>query len=168
MPEEGLGFHLPSLIVYGVNFLLLLGILYAFAYKPILRTLDDRRERIRDGLEAADRVRQEAAQQREELQQQMEASRQESQQVMVQAREAAERYRQEQMQRAEEEAQNYLARARAEIQQERDQAVEEVRRQFADLTILAAERVIERSLDRQAHQDLIDRVLEESGINSQG
>ena len=54
-----------------------------------------------------------------------------------------------------------LERARAEIGRERDAAVEQVRRQFVDLAITAAERVVERSLDKDAHAQLIDKVLEE-------
>ena len=75
MPEEGLGFHLPSLIAYGVNFLLLVGILYVVGYKRILGMLEERQTRIRESLETAERVRQEAGQQSAELQQQLEAAR---------------------------------------------------------------------------------------------
>ena len=163
MPESGLGFHLPSLIAYGVNFLLLVGILYFVGYKPILRMLDERQSRIRESLETADRVRQEAAQQQQELQRQLEAARQEGQQMMAQARESADRFRQEEQERAGEAVEQMLTRARAEIQRERDGAIEEVRRHFADLAIRAAERVVERSLDRDAHRQVIERVLEESG-----
>ena len=55
-----------------------------------------------------------------------------------------------------------LERARNEIQLERDQAVAVLRSEFADLTVSAAEKVIGQSLDRQAHQRLIDEVLAES------
>ena len=51
-----LGFNIPSLIAYLVNFLILLGVLFLFAYKPVLRALDARSDRIRESLEAADRV----------------------------------------------------------------------------------------------------------------
>jgi F-type H+-transporting ATPase subunit b len=163
LPEEGLGFHLPSLIAYGVNFLLLVGILYVVGYRRILKMLEERQDRIRESLETAERVRQEATRQGEDLQRQLEASRQEGQQMMAQARESADRFRQEEQERAGEAVAQMLTRARAEIQQERDAALEEVRRHFADLAIRAAERVVERSLDRDAHRQVIERVLEESG-----
>jgi len=75
----------------------------------------------------------------------------------------ADKYREEERQRARHEAEAFLTRARADIQRERDNAIEEVRGQFADLAITAAERVIRRSLDKDAHKDIIDQVLEESG-----
>ena len=54
-----------------------------------------------------------------------------------------------------------LVRARTEIERERDAAIEQVRSQFANLAITAAERVVERSLDKDAHAQLIDKVLKE-------
>ena len=59
-----IGVNLPALIAYLVNFVILLLILYKFAYKPILRLLDQRAEKIRGSLAAADQAREEAAQSR--------------------------------------------------------------------------------------------------------
>jgi len=157
-----LGFHWPSLIVYLVNFVILLGILYAVGYKPILRMLDQRSERIRESVEAVERVRQEAATQQAELEKRLDEGRQEGQAVLAQAREMAERYREEEGEKARQAAEAFVARARNEIQQERDEAIDQVRRHFAELAILAAERVIERSLDEHAHRDIIEKVLQES------
>jgi F-type H+-transporting ATPase subunit b len=62
-----------------------------------------------------------------------------------------------------------LERARAEIQSERDAALEQVRAEFAGLAVTAAERIIRRSLDANAHRDLIDEVLsDESSFRGQG
>ena len=63
------------------------------------------------------------------------------------------------MAKARTESEAFLDRARQQIQREHDSAVEGVRAHFADLAITAAEQVIERSLDRDAHQDLIQKVL---------
>lgn len=158
---ETLGVHLPSLIIYLVNFLLVLGLLFAFAYKPILRLMDQRADRIRESLEASERAREEAASSQQAVEDQLVEARREAQRIMDQAREAGERFRAEEMERARNEAENFVSRARADIQRERDAAIEEVRANFGDLAITAAERVVRRSLDRQAHEDLITQVLEE-------
>jgi F-type H+-transporting ATPase subunit b len=160
-----LGVNLPTLIVYLVNFLILLGVLYVFAYKPLLRAMDQRSERIRESLAAADQARQEAASSQAAIQEQLNEARREGQRLLDQAREAAERYREEEMGRARAEAEAFIERARADIRRECDAALEEVRLGFGDLAITAAERVIRRSLDRQAHEDLIAQVLEESGAS---
>ena len=159
---DQLGFHWPSLVVYLVNFLLLLGILYAVGYKPILRILDQRTSRIRQSLEQAERIQRESAERQVEMERQIQEARREGQGLIEQARQMADRFREEERERARQEAETFLTRARADIQRERDNAIEEVREEFADLAITAAERVIRRSLDRDAHREIIDQVLEES------
>ena len=104
-----LGFHWPSLVVYLVNFVLLLGILYAVGYKPILRMLDQRSERIRESVEAVEKVRQEAATQQEELEKRLDEGREEGQALLAQAREMAERYREEEREKARQEAEAFIA-----------------------------------------------------------
>ena len=157
-----LGFHWPSLVVYLVNFVILLGILYVVGYKPILRMLDQRSEGIRESVETVERVRQEAAAQQEEMEKRLDEGRQEGQALLAQAREMADRFREEERDKARQEAETFIARARSDIQRERDEAIDQVRRHFAELAILAAERVIERSLDESAHRDIIEKVLDES------
>jgi F-type H+-transporting ATPase subunit b len=156
-----LGVNLPSLIAYLFNFVLLLGILTLFAYKPLLRMLDQRSETIRESLEAAERAREDAASSQEAIQEQITEARREGQRIMDQTREAAELFRTEEMDKARQEAEAFVERARADIQRERDNALQEVRASFGDLAITAAERVIRSSLDRRAHEDLINQVLEE-------
>ena len=87
--------------------------------------------------------------------------REEGQRVLAEAREAAERYREQQATQARAEAAQLIDRAREEIRQERDAALEQVRSEFAGLAVSAAERIIHRSLDPDAHRDLIDEVLAE-------
>ena len=84
-----------------------------------------------------------------DTQAQINEARIEGQRLIEQAREMADRYRGEEMDKARQEAEAFISRARADIQRERDAAVQEVRSHFADLAITAAERVIERSLDRR-------------------
>ena len=158
---ETLGIHFPSLAIYLVNFLLVLLLLYLFAYKPILRLMDQRADRIRESLEAADTARQEAASSQEAIQEQKTEARREGQRIMDQAREASERFRTEEMDKARQEAEAFVERAKDDIARERDTALQEVRASFGDLAITAAERVIRSSLDRQAHEELINQVLEE-------
>jgi len=159
-----LGFHLPSLVVYLVNFGLLLAILYKFAYKRILKLLDERAERIHEALEEAERVRGETENQQVQMQRALDDSRQAGQQVLQEAREAAERYREDQQAKVQVQIAEALERARVEIESERDAAIEQVRAQFADLVVSASEKVIRKSLDKKDHERLIDDVLSERGF----
>jgi len=158
---DALGFNLPSLLVFLVNFSLLLVLLYLFAYKPVLKILDDRSLKIKESLEAADQAREDAAESEARTQENLQEARREGQRLLDQARELAEKYREDEMTKARQEAEAFIARTRQEIQHERDGAIEEVKRHFATLAIQAAEQVIGQSLDAESHRELIGKVLEE-------
>jgi F-type H+-transporting ATPase subunit b len=159
-----LGINLPVLLFQLVNFAFLLLVLRLVVYKPVLKMLDERRERIREGLNAADRGREQAAEAELRAREQIEAARREGQQVVTNAQQVAQRLQEEGRQQALQQQEAMLERARGEIQLERDSAISELRREFADLTIAAAEKVIGQSLDRSAHQRLIEQALSESSF----
>jgi len=159
-----LGINLPVLIAQLVNFTILLVILRLVAWGPLLRMMDSRAQRIREGLEAAEQSKEQAAKAEQDVSQQLTQARQQGQALVAQAQESAKRIEEEARVQARREAENLLERARSEIQLERDQAIAELRREFGDLTVRAAEKVINQSLDRQAHQRLIDEVLAESAF----
>ena len=159
-----LGFSLPGLIAQLVNFTILLVALRVFLYKPVLRLLDERRRRIQEGIEAAAAAAASATQSETESRRALEQARAEGQEAIQRAQDAASRLREELEARARADAEQIVSRAREEIALERDQAIEQLRREFAGLAIDAAERVIEQSLDRQAHQRLIDQVLAEGQL----
>jgi F-type H+-transporting ATPase subunit b len=161
-----LGINLPVLVGQTLSFIFLLTVLRLFVYKPILAMLDERRERIREGLSAADRGREQEAEARAEAQAQIEAARREGQNIVAQAQVVAQRVQEEGRADALRQSEAMLARARGEIQLERDNAIVELRKEFADLTIAAAEKVIGQSLDRASHQRLIDEALADSSFRS--
>jgi F-type H+-transporting ATPase subunit b len=157
-----LGIDLPSLLAQLVNFLILLTLLYLVAYKPILRMLDNRSQRIKESMDQAQEIKERYAQAEEEVRAQLDQARREGQAVIAQASQMGERLREEARQEARQEAETLINRARVEIQREREAAIDELRSEFADLAISAAEKVINRSLDREAHRQLIEEVLEGS------
>ena len=163
-----LGISISGLVTQMVSFLILFGVLYALLYKPVLRMLDQRSDRIRESLETAQKARDDAARSQEEMQGQIEAARAEGQSMIAQAREVADRFREEELAKARQEIDTERTRAQANIQRERDAAIEELRREFSGLAISAAERVVERSLDESMHRDLIDKVLEEGPKAGEG
>ena len=157
-----LGLSLPTLIAQIVNFVILFGLLYLVAYKPVMRMLDERSRKIKESAEQAEAMKEQVASAGEEIKKQFEAAGKEGREAIARAVQTGEELKQKATQDAKQAAEVLLTRARTDIQQERDAAVGELRREFADLTILAAEKVIDRSLDKEAHRQLIDKVLEES------
>ena len=159
---DALGINLPGLITQIVSFIILFFILSKLLYKPLVSLLDQRAEKIKDGLEAADRAKEEAARSEESIQEQLLEARGEGQRLIIQARETAEKFREEEMEKAREDIEAERTRAQGNIQRERDAAIEDLRREFAGLAISAAEKVVRSSLDEDGHRELIDSVLEES------
>ena len=157
-----LGFHWPSLLGYLVNFSILLALLYLVGYKPILRMLNNRTERISNSLKEAEQVRSDSEASKQAMKKELDKARQEGQVLIAQAKELGTRYRDEEHQKAKEEAKVFLERARKDIERERDTAIEEVRQHFAGLALVAAERIIERSLDKQSHMEVIEETLQKS------
>ena len=165
---EALGLNLPQLIAQIVGILVLLFILKKLLYGPLLKVIDERSERIKESLEAAERTKEEAAANQEQMQEDLQKAREEGQQMIAQARDVAARFRDEEMAKAREEIAAERSKAETDIQRERDAAIEDLRREFAGLAISAAEQVVERSLSESDHRDIIDRVIEESGTIGKG
>ena len=161
---DKLGLNLPGLIAQFVNFGILLFILWRFVLPPVQRMLDERRRRIQESLEAADRMRAQAIDAERRVQEQLDESRRQGRQLVEEAQGIARRIEEDARTRAQAEVEQTRARALADIQLERDSAIASLRREFADVTIAAAERVINQSLDRNAHQRLIEEVLAESTL----
>src|SRR5688572_6962317 len=138
---EQLGLDPIKLLIQAFNFLVLLWILQRFAYRPLMRMLEERSARIRNDLDEARKLRAEAAQDRETYRDQLSRARDEARAVLDEANTVTARIRVQAL--ADAEAQNavLLQRARDEIGRERDQAIAELRREVADLAIMAATQV---------------------------
>ncbi len=159
-----IGINLPVLVAQIVNFTALLIVLRLFVYKPVLRMLDERRSKIQEGLSAAEHGREQAAEASRAAEAQIDGSRREGQEIVAQAQQVASRLQEEGRQQAQTEAEALLQRARSEIQLERDGAIAELRKEFTNLTIAAAEKVIGQSLDRAAHERLIEQAMSGSSF----
>ena len=157
---EALGFHWPSLIAYLLNFTILLIVLTKFAYKPILKILDERSSNIKDSLELADKVREESAQQQAQLDDQLVEARKQGQAIIEDARSAAEKLSDQEREKSKKEAEEFLVKAKNDIESERNYAIDELRSNCGGLPVSAAEQIIQRSLDENTHKDIIDNVLE--------
>lgn len=158
----GLGLDLPTFIGQLVSFLILLGLLVYVGYKPIRKMLDERANRIRESMEQAEATKQEYERAEVAVREQISKARQEGQTVISQATQVGDRLKEEAKEEARKEAQAIVDRTRVELGRERDKAIDDLRREFADTAILAAEKVINEALDKEKHRKLIEEALEES------
>ncbi len=154
-----LGINGPFLLTYIVHFLLLVFLLHRFVYRPVLNLLAERRQRIEEGLKAAELAREEAARQRAELEKQLEEERRKAQERVAAATRQAEQLREQILAEARAEAERILAEARERAQQERERMLQDARRQIAELSLLVAQKVVGESLDEQKQHQIIQRFL---------
>jgi len=157
-----LGVNWHGLLSQVINFGILLALLMVFAYKPITRMLDERSRRIKESMEQVENIKQDTERVEQEVQRQIEEARKEGQNIVAQAAQIGERVKEESKQGARQEAEALIARARGEINVERNEAIAQLRKEFVDVAILAAEKVINKSLDKKSHKQLIEEVLDES------
>jgi F-type H+-transporting ATPase subunit b len=159
---EALGINLGYLISQIVNFTLLAVLLYFVAYKPILRMLDERSARIKQGLEDAESASRRAAEMEQEFEQRLAEARKEGQEIISQATQMSEKARQEILETARQEAREQVEKAKDEIARERELAMSELRQQVADLSLSISEKVIGEALDQQRQRELVARFLEQT------
>jgi F-type H+-transporting ATPase subunit b len=159
---EGLGVNLNGLIAQLVNFGLLCLLLWLVAYRPILRLLDERSARIKEGIDKTDAVREQLTRAEAEFAARRADGLREAQEIVGRANAAADRIQREAEERARQVADEVVQRAREEINIERQRAVADLRAQVADLAILAAGRVVRSTLDPQQHVRLVQEALTEA------
>jgi len=165
---SALGFNLPGLVAQLINFTILLVVLRLFLFRPIVNMLDERKRRIEEGLVKSEEAASMAEASEQQSQQVLAEARAEAQRLLAGAQETASQLRAELEEQARADAERIRTDAQASIRSERDQAIRALRLEFADLTIRAAERVVGQSLDRDAHQRLIDGVLVDSSFGQDG
>jgi F-type H+-transporting ATPase subunit b len=152
----------PGLIVWTiVTFLLLLGILWKFAWNPILGALEAREQAIQKTIDDAERLQGEAEAVLQEHHRRLAETRAEGNRILDEARQAGEHMQQDILEKARAEAEKVLERAHRQMELETEQAIQTIRAQAADLALKAAEKVIERSLTGADHRRFADQAVAE-------
>jgi F-type H+-transporting ATPase subunit b len=156
-----IGVSWQVLVAQLVNFGIVIALLMVFLPK-IRKKLEARTERIKESMKQADQIKEQLARSEEQVKAQLDAARKEGQVILAQATQLGEKLKEEARAEAKKQAESIVVKARADIEMERDKAIGEVRRQFVDLTVLAAEKVVKESLDKEKHRRLIEEVLNQA------
>ena len=152
----------PGLTLWAaITFLVLLGVLYRFAWGPIVKMLDDRTRTIHEAIDAAKKERAEAERMLAEQKESLARATREAAELAKRNQQEVEALRQELTARARKEADELVASARKQIVEEKSKAVSELRGMAADLAIDAASRLIKSSLDEKAQRALVEDYLKQ-------
>jgi len=156
---SSLGISLPLLLAFVINFIILLALLGKFLYRPVLKMLDERTQKVKESMEWAETIKRDYEQAKVEVQRQIDRGRQEAQAIIAQALQKGESLKEEAKREASVQARAIVEKARVELGSERDKMVEDLRKEFVSLLILASEKVIRQTLDKEKQSRLIEETL---------
>jgi len=160
---EKLGINPGMLFSQLVNFTLMVVLLTMLLYKPILRMLNERRERVAKSLADVDAAREAAARAQQDYDRKMLEAQRSAQEVIAKASQAAEQVAAEIRAEAQREAEAIRQKAREDAAQERAHLLADVQTQIASLSMLATERVLGQAVDANTQRRLVDQFLAEIG-----
>ena len=161
--EKWLSFD-PGLFMWTiVTFLIVLFILKWKAWGPLMNALDKRAEDIKNALSAADRAREEAEKASQDYEKLVQKAHSEAQQIISDSKAAGERVKNEVESAAKEKAEEMIGKAKTQIEAESQKAIQEIKSSVVDLSIEAAEKILEKNLDSEDNRKLVDQTLDSIG-----
>ena len=155
--SPNVGLMIWTLIAFGIALFLL----QRLAFPRIGEFLDRRSKAIEESIDAAERTRVEADQLLEEYRARLREAREQAEDIVSRARKAADRVQEEQLAQAKESREELMERTRRDIEAETRRALEEIRAEVANLTVLATEKLARKSLDDDDHRRLVEEALQE-------
>jgi F-type H+-transporting ATPase subunit b len=152
-----LGLMIWTLLAFGVT----LYLLNKFAFPRIAEALDRRRLAIEESIDHAERTKREADELLEEYRARLREAREQAEQIVVRARRASDSLQDDAKAAASKQREELLASTRRDIEAETRRALEEIRKEVANLTVVATEKVTRKSLTPEDHRRLIEEALGE-------
>ena len=150
----------PGLFIWTIlTFLVLLWLLAKFAWRPLLQALESRQELIRKSLDDAQEARRELERLHVESAQILKEARVQADSIISQTRSDGERLREEMRQKARAEADTIVRTAERQIQLETARALQQIRHEAADLSVMIASKLIQRNLSKEDNERLIEDAL---------
>jgi F-type H+-transporting ATPase subunit b len=152
----------PGLFIWTIlTFLALLAALAKFAWRPLLQALDQRQESIRKSLDDAAQARQELERLHQESAQIIAKARADADTVIAKSRADADRLREDMKSKARADAEGITRNAERQIQLETHRALQQIRHQAVDLSVMIASKIIQRNLSKEDNERLINEALKQ-------
>jgi len=154
-------FHIDIKLVLAqaVNFTIVLLVLYKFAYKPVLGTLNDRTNRIEKGLRDAEEAKTKLEEMTIKEKEVLFEAKKEAQEIIKNAEAIAVKDAERILFEAKDQSDKMIAEAKAQLDQEKGKILAEVKAEIGDLVVLAAEKIIIEKIDANKDKELIEKSL---------
>ena len=152
----------PGLFIWTIlTFLVLLALLTRFAWRPLLKALESRQEMIRKSLDNARQGKEDLERLHQESAQIIRKAHADAEAIVSQSRSDADRLREEMKQKARAEAAGLVRNAERQIQLETERALQQIRHEAVDLSVMIASKIIQRNLSKQDNERLIEEALKQ-------
>lgn len=157
-----LGLDYKLIIAQAVNFVLLLVILQRLAYKPVLKMLKERTDKIDKSIKHAQKIEEELKNTEEIKLAEIKKVKKESQEIIKEAYEISEKRSQESIEKTKAKTQEIVEKAKQEIKAEKENSVQEAKKEIADISIQIAGKIIGKNIDENKQKDLVNDVLKKA------
>jgi F-type H+-transporting ATPase subunit b len=161
--ENLLSFDTGLMVWTWITFLVVVVVLGWKAWRPMINALQKREDFIRESLAEAEEARKEAEKVARDYEEMVTKARQEAQAIVASGKETAERMKADILKESQEKAQAMISQAEAQISAERDKAILEIRGQIVDLSLMAAEKVLAKTVSKADNQRIIEDAIKEYG-----
>ncbi|MDD6190735.1 MAG: F0F1 ATP synthase subunit B [Firmicutes bacterium] len=157
---DALGIDLKEIIFVIINFLILVGLLGKFLYKPFLGILEKRKQTIKDAFDNAAAINRRADEKMANYSKRIANVEEEGREIIVEAKKQADIQAQRIIEEAHMKADEIIAKAEKTVELERERAMIEMRNEVASLAMMAAEQIVGRELQTVGQEAIVDEVLE--------
>lgn len=162
--EGGLTINLFWIIVSALNFLLFFALIWTFAFKPVSNLLNERRERISQGLEDAEQASRDRESAEQERLATLTDARREANEILARAQKVAQESREADIAATRQELEAMRKRATTDIEAEKQRAIADLRAEVADLALAAAGKVVGESMTDERQRRLVQEFLAETSV----
>lgn len=156
---EKLGIDPTMLITQIINFTIMVVILTKFLYKPILKMLDERKKKIEDGLELAEKMKLKEEELQKEKEKILDQAKEEGQKIIEEYKNRAKKAELEIIMAANNESAEIKEKAKNELGREREKMQDDLQKQVLSIALAMTKTVVDQILDKNAQSDLIEKKL---------
>ena len=160
---EALGISLKEFVFYMINFLILVGVLTKFLYKPFLGVLEERKKKIQDAFDSAEMMNRRADEKMANYTARIANVEEEGREIIKEAKQRAEAQAAEIISEANEKAAQIVEAAHRQVELDKQKAADEMKQQVAALALMAAEKIIERDIAQIGQEQIVDEIIEQAG-----
>lgn len=150
-----------TLIGESISFIVFVLFCMKFVWPPILHAIEERQQKIEQGLAASDQAEQDLQLARDKATAQLKEAKGQAAEIIDQAKKRAAQLVEEETSRGHVEREKIIAQGHTEIESERNRAKEDLRKQVSALAVIGAEKILERQIDAAIHSDILDKLVTE-------